>query len=125
MAKSIASANSTLAALLRSGTPHVALFTAAPLADGSNVSAVEVSGNAYARQPVSFSVPSAAACSNTNAVSFGPATGPGWSNVTHYGIMSALTGGSLVYFDALPASVTVVSGYGINFAANQLAYSEQ
>jgi hypothetical protein len=88
------------------GTLYLALFTA--VADGETGSATEVSGTAYTRETVAFTV-SGNTASNSAAVEFDTA-GSAWGTVTHVGIYDASTSGNLMAYAALSASKTIESG---------------
>lgn len=75
---------------------HVAAYTSNP---GEDNSGAEVSGNGYARQPVTF-----ASGANTGEVRFmANASGGGFGTITHIALCDALTGGNMLAFKVLPA----------------------
>ena len=80
-------------------TWYVGLQTAAP---SDSAAGTEVSGGAYARQSVAWTLASGgtAQASNTAAITFPTAT-TDWGTVTNAGIYDALTGGNLVAFEVL------------------------
>jgi hypothetical protein len=86
-------------------THYLALFTGAP---GEAGGGTEVSGNAYARQSVAFTV-SGNLATNTAAVEFPTATGS-YGTVTHVGVFDALTSGNLMCYAALSASKAIETG---------------
>ena len=65
----------------------------------------ELSGNAYARQSVSFSVTNNVA-TNSSTVTFPTATGS-WGTVTFAGIFDAQTSGNLIAYAQLGASKVI------------------
>ena len=69
----------------------------------------EVTGNGYARTAVSFTVTNDTA-TNSATVTFPTASGGSWSTVSHIGIWSATTAGTLYYHGALTASKSVADG---------------
>lgn len=87
---------------------YLALFTAGPTDAGGGT---EVSGNAYAREEISFTIsgtnPTEAA--NTAAVEFATATGT-WGTVTHVGVFDAATDGNLLAYAELDASKLIETG---------------
>lgn len=103
---------------------YVALFTAAT--DDTNTGGTEVSGNAYARQPVSpasgsWSAPTTAgSITNVAAITFPTATPSAWGTITHTAIHDALTLGNRIIHGALTASKVVNAGDVFQFAAGQL-----
>lgn len=77
----------------------IALFTANP---GEGGGGTEVSGGAYARQSATFAV-SGDSASNTNVVEF-PAATTNWGTVSHFGVYTAATGGTMIAYGALQTS---------------------
>ncbi|MEM1667176.1 MAG: hypothetical protein QXM53_00775 [Thermofilaceae archaeon] len=92
-------------------TVYMALYTSNP---GDDDSGSEVSGNGYQRQPVTFSAPSGRRIVNSNQVEFPEATGP-WGTITHFGLRDAQTGGNLLFYGELTASVTISAGQQLIF----------
>lgn len=80
-------------------TLYLAIHTTNPAEDNTGT---EVSGSAYARQSVVFTV-TTNTTSNTAAVEFPTATGS-WGTLTHVGVYDALTGGNLLAYAALTTS---------------------
>ena len=80
-------------------TWYVGLQTAAP---SDSAAGTEVSGGAYARQSVAWTLASGgtAEASNTASLTWASAT-TDWGTVTHAGVYDALTGGNLVAFETL------------------------
>ena len=72
---------------LRTSTVYAALFTS---------DSVEVNGASYARQAITFIVPTEGQTSNGADVLFPIATET-WGNITHVGIFDSLTGGNLLF----------------------------
>ncbi len=95
------------------GSVYVALFTQDP---GESASyANEVTGGGYARQLVTFSDPAlGGSSSNTNVIDSAIATTDwaGGANITHYAIISELTGGSgyMIVRAAFAVPFTVLTG---------------
>jgi hypothetical protein len=69
----------------------------------------EVTGNGYARTAVTFTVTNDTA-TNSATVTFPTASGGSWGTVSHLGIWSATTAGTLYYHGALTASKSVADG---------------
>lgn len=84
-------------------TLYVALFTTDPTDAGTGT---EVSGGAYARKVVTFSVAVNGAISNNADVTFDVATA-NWGTITHCGIYDALSAGNLLFHGALTASKSI------------------
>ena len=80
----------------------------------------EVSGNAYARQAITFGAPSNGVSTNTAAIEFPQATGS-WGTITHIGIEDALTAGNLLYHTPLNASKTIATGDVFRIAIGSLS----
>ncbi len=107
-------------------TPYVGLLSVAPANDAD--SGTELSGNGYERQPVAFGVPetdtgNVRRIRNSAVITFGPATAD-WPQAVAFGIYSAATGGTLLYWDYLTAPKTVQSGDSAQFAVNALVVRE-
>jgi hypothetical protein len=98
-------------------TPYLALYTSNPTAGDSGT---EVTGGSYARQPITFGSTSGGARSNTVAVNF---AGLPTTNITHYGIRNALSGGDLLAFGALNSAVASVTGDQVTFAIGAIQVS--
>lgn len=96
----------------------VALYTAAPSDTGGGT---EVTGSGYARQAVTFAAAASpgGTTNNTGSVSF-TAAGGNFGTVTHIGIFTAASGGSLLWHGALAASRTVNDGDTLSFAAGSI-----
>ena len=97
-------------------TVYVALYTTDPTDADTGT---EVSGNAYARQSVTFSSPSNGVTSNSAAVEFPQATGS-WGTVAYIGLRDASSGGNLLFHTALDASKTIATGDVFRIAAGSL-----
>jgi hypothetical protein len=89
---------------------YIGLFTDDPTDAGTGT---EVSGNAYSRTAVTFTV-SGDTASNSGAVEFPEATGS-WGTITHMGIYDAATSGNLIAHAALTASKAIASGDILRF----------
>jgi hypothetical protein len=106
--------------------PYVGLFSAAPANDAA--SGTELSGNGYQRQSITFGAPAidtgnVRKISNTNNISFGPATA-NWSQAVAFGVFDAQTNGTLLYWDVLTISKTVETDDYAQFAAGMLVVKE-
>tara|TARA_R100000808_G_C2149349_1_gene157746 strand:+ start:1262 stop:1696 length:435 start_codon:yes stop_codon:yes gene_type:complete len=80
-------------------TWYVGLLTAAP---SDSAAGTEVSGGAYARQSVAWTITGSgtAQAANTSAITF-PAATTDWGVATHAGIYDAATSGNLVAYETL------------------------
>ena len=95
----------------RLATVHVALFTATPSDSGGGT---EVTGGSYARVAVTnnatnFPAASSGAKANGTAITF-PAPSANWGVVTSFAIMSASSGGVILYFGNITPNKTVNNG---------------
>lgn len=99
---------------IKTDTPFLALYTAAPNAGGGGT---EVSGGSYARLPITFSAITGGTMSNTAAIVF---AGLPIANITHYGILNAATGGTLKVYGTMNSSAAVVSGDQVQFPAGSI-----
>jgi hypothetical protein len=106
----------------RLGTVYLALFTAAPTETGGGT---EVAGNGYTRLSITnnatnFPASSGGQKSNGIAFTFTPASGGSWGTVSHWAIMSASTGGLILFFGALNAAKLINDTDTLSFAIGQL-----
>ena len=79
----------------------------------------EVTGNAYARTAATFTVTNDQA-TNSGSITFPTASGGNWGTITHIGIWSATTAGTLYYHGALTASKVCNDGDTFQIAASAL-----
>ncbi len=94
---------------------YVALFTSNPAEDASGT---EVSGGAYARQSVTFTV-SGNTASNSAAIEFPTATAS-YGTVTHVGVFDAASAGNLIAYAALTTSKAIDTGDVMRIPASDL-----
>ena len=98
-------------------TVYLALYTSDPTdADAGT----EVSGNAYARQSITFGAPSNGVSTNSAAIEFPQATGS-WGTVAYIGIRDASTAGNLLFHTPLDASKTIATGDVFRIAIGSLS----
>ena len=115
--------NALINAVLRntSYTSPAAVYLALYTSDPTDADAgTEVSGNAYARQAITFGAPSNGVSTNTAAIEFPQATGS-WGTVAYVGIRDASTGGNLLFHTALDASKTIATGDVFRVAIGSLS----
>jgi len=90
---------------------YLALYTSNPTAADTGQ---EVAGGAYSRQQIAnFSPPAPEAGKQTIKIAEDivfPIASANWGTVTHVGIRDAATGGNLLYFGALNAPRSILSG---------------
>lgn len=92
-------------AMIGIGTPHFALFTSDPT--DAFTAGTEVSDAWYARKPTgSFAAPSTGTTFNSTRVEFDPVQSAAIT-ITHVGIVDGLTGGYLLYSEALATPKTL------------------
>ena len=136
-AQAIGITGATAAAATGPATVYVGLFTAAPSDVGGGT---EVTGNAYARVPVTSSLANWAGTqsggstvassgtsgttSNNAIITFPTPTPAGWGTVTHFGIFDALTAGNLLIWSALTASKVINVGDAITFPIGSLTFQD-
>lgn len=93
----------------------LALYTATPNAGGGGT---EASG--YTRLAITFGTITAGSMSSTAELLF---TGLASGNVTHYGIISAATGGTLKAYGALSSTAAIISGDQLKVPAGGVTVS--
>lgn len=108
---------SSALALITTGTPYLALYTNNP---GPGNTGTELTGGSYARQAITFAAPVGSSVSNSATVNF---SGLPTSTVTHYGVLSASSGGTLRVYGELNSSVAVVTDDEIVFNVSGITFS--
>jgi hypothetical protein len=110
---------------VRPASVWVALLTSSPGETGTMTS--ELSGDAYARQQVTFGAPTQvdgrAEVANSDEILFPQATG-NWSEATHFAIMDASSSGNALYYAALTTPRTASTGDQIRFPVGSLKVAE-
>ena len=100
----------TLSANL-AGTLYLALFSTNPGGDGSGT---EISYSGYARKPIVWGSPSIngvlGEIKNTNLIEFGTVPSTTGLLAGYAAIMTALSGGNVVYYGALGANYPLMQG---------------
>ena len=96
---------------------YLALYTTDPTDADSGT---EVSGNAYARQAITFGAPSNGVTTNSAAIEFPQATGS-WGTVAYVGIRDASSAGNLLFHTPLDASKTIATGDVFRVASGSLS----
>lgn len=97
---------------------YLALFTAAP---GEGGGGTEATGGSYARKVMAFAAAASGSCSTNAEISF---TGMPAGTFTHIGIFDALTNGNLLYYKALPTSITTEANDDIIFPSGNITVTE-
>ncbi len=109
--------------LSNTGSVHISLHTTATTDAGGGT---EVSAGGYARVAVSkaagsWSAPAAAGViSNSNVITFGPASA-NWGTVVSFALFDAATAGNMIVHGALTASKTINDGDSASFGAGSLS----
>jgi hypothetical protein len=101
---------------------HLALFTSAPNESGGGT---EVTGGSYSRLSItnnSTNFPAAVNGQKTNGVAqtFPTATAS-WGTVTHWALMSAASGGTILFFGALSTPKAIAATDSLTFGIGQLS----
>ena len=94
---------------------YIGLYTVAPTDSGGGT---EVSGSAYAREVVTFSVTGDTA-TNGSAIEWETATGT-WGVITAIGVFDALTSGNLIAYGNLTDTKTITTGDIFRISAGNL-----
>lgn len=94
---------------------YVGLFTAPP---GEAGGGTEISGNAYTREAVTFTV-SGNLATNDAAIEWPTATGS-WGTITDVAVFDASTGGNMLVYATLTASKTISTGDVLRIPAGDL-----
>ena len=98
-------------------TVYAALFTVAPSDTGGGT---EVSGGAYARQSMAFSVSGTGTLATNSAAVEYPTATADYGTVVAVGIFDASTSGNLLAYASLTANKTVASGDVFRFNAGDV-----
>lgn len=98
-------------------TLYAALFTVAPSDTGGGT---EVSGGAYARQSMAFSVSGTGTLATNSAAVEYPTATADYGTVVAVGIFDASTSGNLLAYASLTANKTVASGDVFRFNAGEV-----
>jgi len=101
-------------------TVYVALYLVAPDETGGGT---EMSGDGYARQPVTFTAPAPDSCTNDADITFPIATGD-WGTIVAFGIFDAASAGNLLYSNNLTASREILTSDQFRIPSGQLLVSE-
>jgi len=117
---------SNFGALASAPTIYLALFTAAPNMAGAG--GTEVAGASYARKATAASDWGTATSADPSVISNGTAqafpqlvgSGEDWGTVTHFGLYSALTSGTLLAYGALGTSKNPTEGDTPSFPIGSL-----
>ena len=101
-------------------TWYLALFTTDPL---DAMSGSEVVGNAYARQVIDFGAHAGGVGQNNANIVFPVATPAGWGTVTHWALMTAVSGGNGFIHGAFTTGQAVPAGAQVTVVAGDIQVS--
>lgn len=99
---------------------YMALFTTNPTENGTGT---EVSGGGYARQTVTLATSTAGTISSTSDVLFPIATAA-YGTVTHVAFFDALTGGNMLYYEAVVTPKSYAIGDQPKFASGDITVTQ-
>jgi hypothetical protein len=99
---------------------YMSLHTAAPGLTGAN----EITGNAYARQAITFAADANGAGASSNAPQFPAPTPSNWGTATHFGLWDAASAGNYIGGDALTNPVATSVGVPILFPIGSVTWTE-
>jgi hypothetical protein len=91
-------------------TVFMSLYSVTPT---GNTGGTEITGNGYSRQTATFTTANNVATLSGNVVF--TASGGSWASVVAAGVVDAPSAGNLLYFNTLPTTKTVASGYTLTF----------
>jgi hypothetical protein len=98
-------------------TVYLGLSTANPTDDGSGLA--EPSGNAYARQAITFSAASSRRVTQSATVTFPQATGA-WGTITHWAVFDASSAGNMLAHGAFGTFKVVVTNNTPSCASGEI-----
>lgn len=101
---------------------YLALFSS--LSNGDTSTYVELVGNAYARQAITFGADTNGIGSNSTLASFAVASAP-WLPIVGVGLMDAASGGNLLYFGELLPNKTIGTSERIEFPVGSVTVREE
>ena len=107
-------------AYTRPTTLHLALFSNATTEGGGGT---EITGNAYARQVITFNAASGGSTTNSNTVTFPIATPNGY-NPTHGAIFDAVSGGNMLRQAGLTNPQAVAAGNNLSFPPGSILLTQ-
>lgn len=103
---------------------YVGLFAGDPTDAGTGGAEVTTSVRTAGRVAATFGAPSGKAMANSAAVNFGNSANA-ISNVTHFAVFDAASGGNMLGSNALASGGGAIpSGAAVSFAAGALAWNE-
>lgn len=115
------------AAYAPAATVYLALSTANPTDAGSGMA--EPSGNAYARQAITFNAAASRRVTQSATVTYPQASGA-WGTISHWAVFDALSGGNMLAHGAFAVAKSVVANntpsvasgeIWIEFSANEMS----
>ena len=100
-------------------TLYLALYTSDPTVADSGV---EVTGGSYSRKSISFAAESGGSAPSNAAINF---TSTPTTNVSHWGIRDASSGGNLLYFGNFDIVQAISSGQTFTINSGNLVITEE
>lgn len=100
---------------------YLALFTVTPSDAGGGT---EVSGNAYARQSISFGAAAAGQVANDVVVNFPAASPSAWGTIVAVAIFDASSAGNMLYWAALSPNQVVSAAGVLSFPVGTIVVTE-
>lgn len=102
---------------------YIALLTATATEAGGGTE-VSTAATGYARQQITFNAAANGATANSAAIVF-PKSTAAWGTITHFAIYDAATGGNMLYYGALSASVAITAAnMKVEFEAGTITVTE-
>lgn len=97
-------------------TVYLALYTVMP--DADNTGGTEVTGGSYAREALSFGLPSGGIAYNDTSITF---TGMPACTIVGAGVLDASTSGNLLFFSSFSAPQLIAAGLEVTVAIGDIA----
>lgn len=107
------------------GNLFVGLYTGNALSNleaGTLTDEVSTSGTSYARKPVVFGAASSGTATNSQTVTFDPATA-NWGNITAIAILDTVTSGNVLFYGNLTTAKLIENGDTMQFVTNNISVS--
>lgn len=102
------------------GQVYLGLYTVSP---GEGASGTEVTGGAYARRAIDFNAASGGSASQSVLIDFPQATAS-WGTIVAWGVLSALTSGTLLYWGDITPNKAITTGDIARFNAAAIVITE-
>lgn len=96
---------------------HLALYTSNPTADNTGT---ELTGGSYSRKLITFAASSGGTIASNAAVTFSSLSA---ATITHFGVLSASSGGNLLVYGAFASPISVNTGDDLTLASGAVSFS--